>query len=124
MGKESKDDWGPGLSIAQVRSCCTFRLYHNARKVGLETTPILICSLRYKRLTDSYYVTFLCNKSLLGRYYSRMKDGMNAKEQIHPDVDVGVKFLSDEDPENDWQGYRNLADAFREFGDDSNAIAS
>jgi hypothetical protein len=39
-------------------------------------------------------------------------------------MDVGLKLLCDEDPDNDWQGYRKLGDVFMDCGDDDNAIAA
>ncbi|KAL9113689.1 MAG: hypothetical protein Q9227_002134 [Pyrenula ochraceoflavens] len=63
-------------------------------------------------------------RSLMGRYYSAVQEFKKAKEQLRADVEVGIKLLSDDDPENDYQGYRKLGDAFMDFGDDNNAIAA
>ncbi|KAI9702198.1 MAG: hypothetical protein M1820_006280 [Bogoriella megaspora] len=63
-------------------------------------------------------------RSLLGRYYSGIGEVAKAKEQLRPDIEVGIKLLSDEDPVNDYQGYRKLGDALMDFGDDANAIAA
>jgi tetratricopeptide (TPR) repeat protein len=63
-------------------------------------------------------------RSLLGRYYSRIGDVERAREQLRPDLEVGIKLLSDDDQENDYQGYQKLADAFMYFGDDANSIAA
>ena len=63
-------------------------------------------------------------RALVGRYYSAVGDIEKAKDEIRPSVDVGIKLLSDEDPENDWQGYVKLADALMHYRDDANAIAA
>lgn len=63
-------------------------------------------------------------RALLGRYYSAVGEVEKAREELRPAVDVGIKLLSDEDPENDYQGYRKLGDAFMDFRDDANAIAA
>jgi tetratricopeptide (TPR) repeat protein len=63
-------------------------------------------------------------RALVGRFYSAVGDIEKAKDEIRPSVDVGIKLLSDEDPENDWQGYAKLADALMHFQDDANAIAA
>ena len=63
-------------------------------------------------------------RALLGRYYSAVGEVEKAKEELRPTVDVGIKLLSDEDSENDYQGYRKLGDAFMDFRDDANAIAA
>lgn len=63
-------------------------------------------------------------RSLLARYYSRVGDVQMARKLLKPDMDVGLKLLCDEDPDNDWQGYRKLGDVFMDCGDDDNAIAA
>ncbi|KAI9667919.1 MAG: hypothetical protein M1821_000739 [Bathelium mastoideum] len=63
-------------------------------------------------------------RSLLGRYYTRIGDVERAKEQLRPAVEVSIKLLSDEDPDNDYQAYLKLGDAFMDFNDDVNAIAA
>ncbi|KAF1969307.1 hypothetical protein BU23DRAFT_477557 [Bimuria novae-zelandiae CBS 107.79] len=63
-------------------------------------------------------------RSLLARYYSRVGDFKTARRLLRSDLDVGLKLLSDEDLENDWQGYRKLGDVFMDCGDDENAIAA
>ena len=37
---------------------------------------------------------------------------------------MGIKLLSDDDPENDWVGYKKLGDTLMDFRDDANAIAA
>ncbi|KAF2740355.1 hypothetical protein EJ04DRAFT_548404 [Polyplosphaeria fusca] len=63
-------------------------------------------------------------RSLLGRYYSRVGYTEQAKVLLKHNVDIGIKLLSDDDDENDYQGYRKLGDAFMDFRDDANAIAA
>lgn len=63
-------------------------------------------------------------RSLRGRYYSRVGDTEQARALLRSDVDVGLKLLSDDDAENDYQGFRKLGDAFMDYGDDKNAIAA
>ncbi|KAF2231419.1 hypothetical protein EV356DRAFT_518581 [Viridothelium virens] len=63
-------------------------------------------------------------RSLLGRYYQAVGDVEKAKEQLQPDVEVALQLLSDNYPDNDWQGYRKLGDALMDFGDDDNAQAA
>lgn len=63
-------------------------------------------------------------RSLLGRYHTKVGNVEEARKLLRSDVDVGLKLLSDEDPENDYQGYRKLGDAFMDFGDDINAVAA
>ncbi|KAF2237356.1 hypothetical protein EV356DRAFT_564727 [Viridothelium virens] len=63
-------------------------------------------------------------RSLLGHYYNKVKDTEKAREQLRPDVEAGVKLLSDEDPENDWLGYQRLGDALMTSGDSVNALAA
>jgi hypothetical protein len=63
-------------------------------------------------------------RSLLGRYHTKVGKIQEARKLLRIDVDVGLKLLSDEDPENDFQGYRKLGDAFMDFGDDINATAA
>jgi tetratricopeptide (TPR) repeat protein len=63
-------------------------------------------------------------RSLLGRYYSAVGDLEQARTALRPSVEVGVKLLSDEDPENDYLGFQRLGLAFMDFGDVENSIAA
>ncbi|KAL9096512.1 MAG: hypothetical protein Q9165_001509 [Trypethelium subeluteriae] len=63
-------------------------------------------------------------RSLLGHYYTKVNDTEKAREQLRPDIEAGIKLLSDEDPENDWLGYQRLGDALMTSGDSANALAA
>jgi tetratricopeptide (TPR) repeat protein len=55
-------------------------------------------------------------RALLARYYRCVGDFAKAKETLRPDMELALNLLSDEDDENDWQGYRKLGDALMDFG--------
>ncbi|KAH4940586.1 hypothetical protein HBI79_045600 [Parastagonospora nodorum] len=55
-------------------------------------------------------------RALLARYYRAIDDTMKTQETLRPDMELALKLLFDNDDENDWQGYRKLADALMDFG--------
>lgn len=55
-------------------------------------------------------------RALLARYYRAVDDPTKAQETLRPDMELALKLLFDNDKENDWQGYRKLADALMDFG--------
>lgn len=61
---------------------------------------------------------------LLGRLYRLMGDEEKARECLRDHIKVSLDLLSDDDPENDWQGYRKLAETLKSFNDDANALAA
>ncbi|KAF2450919.1 hypothetical protein P171DRAFT_460386 [Karstenula rhodostoma CBS 690.94] len=65
-------------------------------------------------------------RALLARYYRAVGDRVNAQETLRPDMELALRLLSDDDEENDWQGYRKLGDALMDFGamDDAQAAWS
>ena len=61
---------------------------------------------------------------LTGYYHISRGDREQAMKALKPRVSIGVEMLSDHDPDNDWQGFWNLANAFSRFKDDVNALAA
>jgi hypothetical protein len=61
---------------------------------------------------------------LLARYESVQGNEEGAMKVTRGIVKVGLDLLSDEDPDNDWQGYSRLAAALMYCGDDENALAA
>jgi tetratricopeptide (TPR) repeat protein len=55
-------------------------------------------------------------RALLARYYRSVGSFAEARETLRPDMELALKLLSDDDPDNDWQGYRKLGDALMDFG--------
>ncbi|KAH7390941.1 hypothetical protein DE146DRAFT_618734 [Phaeosphaeria sp. MPI-PUGE-AT-0046c] len=55
-------------------------------------------------------------RSLLARYYRAVGDRTKAQETVRLDMELGLKLLSDNDPENDWQGYYKVATALMDVG--------
>lgn len=63
-------------------------------------------------------------KLLLGRYYRINGELAKAQEYLRVDVQSGLDLLSDEDSENDWQGYFKLTQVLLHYGDDLNALSA
>lgn len=63
-------------------------------------------------------------RNLLGGYFSESGQFDKAKEILRPGVEVGLKHLTDDDPDNDHIGYKKLAESFKNFGDEANALAA
>lgn len=61
---------------------------------------------------------------LMARYESTRGNQDNAMKLTRVIVKVALDLLSDEDPENDWQGYWRLANVLMYYGDDENALAA
>ena len=61
---------------------------------------------------------------VLGRYYAFINDQQQAKRFLGGWVKIGMELLSDDDPTNDWQGYKRLSVSLTFFGDDRNALAA
>ena len=71
-----------------------------------------------------WYESSINTNLVLGRYYSTVGQEKEAMDCIRRDISVGIDLLSDESPENDWQGYTRLANGLMHFGDDDNALAA
>ncbi|KAL9051933.1 MAG: hypothetical protein Q9162_005717 [Coniocarpon cinnabarinum] len=63
-------------------------------------------------------------RRLLAIYYSRTKQEGKAREQLKPDVELGLELLSDDDTSNDKWGWKRLASVFATTGDVEAAIAA
>ena len=61
---------------------------------------------------------------LMARYESVRGNEESAMQLTRGIVKIGLDLLSDEDPDNDWQGYQRLATALMYYGDDDNALAA
>ena len=61
---------------------------------------------------------------LMARYESVRGDQESAMKLTRGIVKIGLDLLSDEDPDNDWQGYQRLATVLTYYGDDDNALAA
>ena len=61
---------------------------------------------------------------LMARYESVRGNRESAMKLTRGIVKIGLDLLSDEDPDNDWQGYQRLATALMYYGDDDNALAA
>ncbi|KAL9609751.1 MAG: hypothetical protein Q9167_005507 [Letrouitia subvulpina] len=72
---------------------------------------------------DAYQST-LNTGLLLGRYYSTLGQLAKAKDCIKTHISIGLDLLSDESPENDWQGYLRLGTSLMYFGDEDNSLAA
>lgn len=71
------------------------------------------------------WFSLMDTRLLLGRYYRVLdQNDDRARKLCRSHVMIALDLLSDEDPTNDWQGYRRLADALMYFGDDDNALAA
>ena len=63
-------------------------------------------------------------KTLLGHHFAVVGQKEQAKQQLKSIIEVGVGWLSDDDPTNDHQVYMKLANGFMRFQDDENALAA
>ncbi|EXJ82410.1 hypothetical protein A1O3_06223 [Capronia epimyces CBS 606.96] len=73
--------------------------------------------------TDAFEST-LDTRLLVGRYYSKAGMKTEARDCLRGHIKVGIDLLSDEDPNNDWQGYLRLASALMYYGDKDAALAA
>jgi tetratricopeptide (TPR) repeat protein len=61
---------------------------------------------------------------LLGRLHLLRDNEDEARACLKDYAKIALDLLSDDDPDNDWQGYLKLAETLSAFGDDKNAIAA
>ncbi|OAG06192.1 uncharacterized protein CC84DRAFT_1091515 [Paraphaeosphaeria sporulosa] len=79
-------------------------------------TKIKAFSPEWKEETGQFDVSQAEIRALLARYYRSVGDSEKAQETLRPDMELALKLLSDDDPDNDWQGYRKLGDALMDCG--------
>ena len=60
----------------------------------------------------------------LGSYYSMLGRREAAQKLLLNDMRNGMDLLVDADPENDWMGYRGIADVLMHTGDDLDALSA
>ena len=63
-------------------------------------------------------------KQLLARYYALTGEPEKAKDVLRAHIKIGIDLLSDDDPTNDWQGYKSLTMHLMYAGQDDNARAA
>lgn len=63
-------------------------------------------------------------KLMLGRYFRIIQREEDSRECFRDHIKMALDLLSDDDPENDWQGYQVLANVLMYYGDDANALAA
>jgi tetratricopeptide (TPR) repeat protein len=61
---------------------------------------------------------------LLARYYTLQGDEKKAKDAVRVQIKRNIDILSDDDPLNDWQGYRGLANYLMFAGQDVDCLAA
>ena len=61
---------------------------------------------------------------VLGKLYQLMGEKEQAKECFKTHIKLGVDLLTDEDPENDWQGFTKLANVLGTASDDDHATTA
>jgi tetratricopeptide (TPR) repeat protein len=63
-------------------------------------------------------------KLIIGRCFHLLQQEEEAMASLRGHVKIALDLLSDDDPTNDWQGYRNLATILTYIDDDLNAQAA
>jgi hypothetical protein len=63
-------------------------------------------------------------KRALSRYFAKVDKKAEAKEVMKSEVKINLELLSDDDSENDWQGYQGLATCLMFTGEDDHARAA
>lgn len=67
---------------------------------------------------------YLDAKQAMARYYSQIGKLQEAKDLLRNEIKTNLELLSDEDPENDWQGYQGLAECLMVAGEREHATAA
>ncbi|OQV03546.1 hypothetical protein CLAIMM_08579 [Cladophialophora immunda] len=63
-------------------------------------------------------------RTFLGSYYARSGQNQQARKVLQNDMRDALLLLSDDDPDNDWQGYIAMAEVSMHAGDDLNALSA
>ncbi|KAK2752745.1 hypothetical protein FQN55_005876 [Onygenales sp. PD_40] len=123
--KNNENDWIETMTMDKLASVYLER----AKEVGFDG-PIAEASL--------HKLESLCKASsgrdeglishsgryLLARCYLLMGNKEKAMDTLKGDIKIGLDLLSDDDTDNDWQGYRRLATTLHHINDDVNALAA
>ena len=64
-----------------------------------------------------------CLRQLLGSFHCRYGDRLEARRVLSNDLQNSLDLLSDDDPDNDQQGYSGIANVMLHTGDDLNALS-
>lgn len=99
--------------------------YKNSLKITLEGGNPAIHLDKLVNLTESTSEMYETRTGLLlGRYYALTGKVEKARVYFRKKMQSGLDLLSDEDPNNDWMGYLQLAETLMHFGDDLNALSA
>lgn len=63
-------------------------------------------------------------RSVLASYYTLLGEQAKAKQHLLNHMKTAMDLLSDDDPDNDYQGYKAIADVLIHVGDDVNALSA
>lgn len=102
-----------------------------AREVGFDTpaaeayrSKLVFLSSSNSVGTDDGYLLYVDSKLILARFYLLMGDKQKATETIKGHIKLALDILSDDDDENDWQGFKRLCLCLNHIDDDVNALAA
>jgi tetratricopeptide (TPR) repeat protein len=98
-----------------------------AREVGLANPDAqdYVKRLRHlANLSEDDETLYQDTRLLLGRCCSLMGDHEEARKSVRHHIRHALKLLSDDDPSNDWQGYKRLAIAFTPLANEADALAA
>ena len=100
--------------------------FHQATKQSVtneEREQHLFQLMRLKRLSIVWIRSFQ-PKSYLASYHVQQNEPEEARKVFKEDIAIAFDILSDEDPDNDFYGYRILANVLMHTGDDLNALSA
>ncbi|KEF52389.1 uncharacterized protein A1O9_11630 [Exophiala aquamarina CBS 119918] len=111
-----------GVSLAIRRICVYYDTL--ARKGGHDTEEQLNELLQfYSEAQKVYWTARIVRYALAACYISSMATE-KARDLLRSDMMDGLFLLSDDDPENDFQGYQTIGEAALHAGDDLNALTA
>lgn len=111
-----------GVSLAIRRIC----VYYDAlaRKGGRDAQEQLIDLQQFYSEAQKTYWTARIVRYALAAYYASSGAAEKARDLLRSEMTDGLFMLSDDDPENDFQGYYTIGEAALHSGDDLNALTA
>lgn len=111
-----------------VRRHLPFAYVRLAKESGYNPETVEECVAKIRALIskpdEDYYYDTVTPKHALARLYTSIGNILETKEVLKSQIKIDLELLSDDDPENDWQGYQGLGASLMFAGEKEHALAA
>ena len=128
LGFKREADYGGDrrslFTITQATKRITYYHYESARKGGIDAQQNIAELQEFYGEAQKIYWTARPVVCALAAYYASSDSPEKTRNLLLDDMKTALDLLSDDDPDNDFQGYLWMAEVMVHAGDDLNALSA